>query len=51
MKTLVKSKIDKSRFDRYTVIMNDFIGRDEELFAVSDSLIEQNLEAYTELAS
>lgn len=24
---------------------------DEELFAVSDSLIEQNLEAYTELAS
>ena len=31
MKTLVKSKIDKSRFDRYTVIMNDFIGRDEEL--------------------
>lgn len=24
---------------------------DEELFAVSDSIIEQNLEAYTELAS
>ena len=41
--------------ERYTRIIGDITERtvlsDEELFALSDSLIEQNLEAYKELAS